>query len=244
MHDVHPFPRQNHAIAPHPTDDAPVPDSPTDDPDLRGESRGPVVIAAAVVVVLPFLMPEKFTPGPVWLVPAIESGLVIAMLIADPGRIDRTSKLVHRIRLAFVTLLALGAAFAVGNLTAEILNGGKIVKDPGELLWAAVLVFADIVIAFAFVYWELADGGPGHRANFAVPHPDLAFVQHTSPELAPPGWRPVFVDYLYLSLTNSIAFSPTDTMPLAHWAKFVMGVQSAAALVLVGLVVAQAVNVL
>ncbi len=126
----------------------------------------------------------------------------------------------------------------------ESLRGGKIVNEPGELLWAAVLVFTDIVIAFAFVYWELADGGPGSRANNPVPHPDLAFVQHTSPELARPGWRPVFVDYLYLSLTNSIAFSPTDTMPLAHWAKLVMGVQSAAALVLVGLVVAQAVNVL
>jgi hypothetical protein len=77
-----------------------------------------------------------------------------------------------------------------------------------------------------------------------VTHPDLAFPQHTSPELARPGWRPVFVDYLYLSLTNSIAFSPTDTMPLAHWAKLVMGLQSVAALALLGLVVAQAVNVL
>jgi len=242
MHDRGTSRGQNPAIDRH--GDDPVTPSPIDDPDLRGESRWPVVIAAAVVVVLPFLMPEKFTPGPVWLVPAIESGLLIAMLVADPGRIDRHSARIHALRLAFVTLLAVGAGFAVGNLTAEILRGGKIVNDPGELLFAAVLVFADIVIAFAFVYWELADGGPGYRANHPVAHPDLAFVQHTSPELAPPGWRPVFVDYLYLSLTNSIAFSPTDTMPLAHWAKLVMGLQSAAAIVLIGLVVAQAVNVL
>ncbi|MBM3657935.1 MAG: hypothetical protein FJW95_00295 [Actinobacteria bacterium] len=202
------------------------------------------MVAAAIVVILPFFMPEKFAPGPVWLVPAIQSGLLVAMLVADPGRIDRHSARIHGLRLAFVALLALGAAFAVGNLTADILRGGELVNEPGKLLWAAVLVFTDIVIAFAFVYWELADGGPGFRANHPVPHPDLAFPQHTSPELAPPGWRPVFVDYLYLSLTNSIAFSPTDTMPLARWAKLVMGIQSAAAIVLIGLVVAQAVNVL
>lgn len=222
------------------TDTTPV----TDDPDRRGESRTPVVLAAAVCVVLPFLMPEKFSPGPIWLVPALESGLLVAMLVADPGRIDKTSARIHRIRLAFVALLTLGAAFAVGSLTRELIIGGKIINEPGELLAAAVLVFADLVIAFAFVYWELADGGPGHRANTPVPHPDLVFPQHASPELARPGWRPVFVDYLYLSLTNSIAFSPTDTMPFAHWAKLVMGLQSVGALVLLGLVVAQAVNVL
>ena len=189
-------------------------------------------------------MPEKFVPGPMWLVPAIESGFLIAMLIADPGRIDRHSARIHALRLSFVALLALGAAFAVASLSWEILEGGKIVKEPKDLLWAAVLVFADIVIAFAFEYWELADGGPGYRANHPVPHPDLAFPQHTTPEVAAPGWRPVFVDYLYLSLTNSIALSPTDTMPLAHWAKLVMGLQSIVTVVLLGLVVAQAVNVL
>lgn len=212
--------------------------------DLRGERREPVVLAAAVVVALPFFMPEKFSPGPIWLVPALESGLLIAMLIADPGRIDKTSVRIHRIRLAFVALLAAGAAFATASLTADLLEGGKLTNAPGKLLTAAVLVFADLVIAFAFVYWELADGGPGHRANVPIPHPDLAFPQHMAPELAPPGWRPVFVDYLYLSLTNGIAFSPTDVMPLAHWAKLVMGLQSVGALVLIGLVVARAVNVL
>jgi hypothetical protein len=231
--------RETARIEPGPDDDASAADS-----ELRGERREPVVLAAAVAVVLPFLMPERFTPGPFWLVPVLESGLLIAMLLADPGRIDKTSLRIHRIRLTFVAVLAVGAAWATTALTIDILDGGKITNSPSELLTAAVLVFADIVIAFGFVYWELADGGPGHRANFPVPHPDLAFPQHMSPDLAPPGWRPVFVDYLYLSLTNSIAFSPTDTMPLVHWAKLVMALQSAAALVLVGLVVARAVNVL
>jgi hypothetical protein len=28
-------------------------------------------------------------------------------------------------------------------------------------------------------------------------------------------WRPAFLDYLYVALTNATALSPTDAMPLA-----------------------------
>jgi uncharacterized membrane protein len=66
----------------------------------------------------------------------------------------------------------------------------------------------------------------------------------TSPQLAPPNWRPTFLDYLYVSFTNVMAFSPTDTMPLSRWAKTLMAIQSAIALSTVALVIARAVNVL
>lgn len=59
-----------------------------------------------------------------------------------------------------------------------------------------------------------------------------------------PHWRPAFVDYFYLSFTNSTAFSPTDTLPLSRWAKMLMLTESAVALITVGLVAARAVNVL
>jgi hypothetical protein len=64
-----------------------------------------------------------------------------------------------------------------------------------------------------------------------------------SPELAPPGWRPQFVDYLVLGLTTSMAFSPTDVMPMVPWAKLTMVLQSLISLVVFGLVIARAVNV-
>ena len=57
-------------------------------------------------------------------------------------------------------------------------------------------------------------------------------------------WQPGFLDYLYTSLTNATAFSPTDTMPITETAKVLMGVQGTAAIVTVGLVVARAVNIL
>ena len=68
-------------------------------------------------------------------------------------------------------------------------------------------------------------------------------MQHINPDLAPPGWRPRFVDYLYLGFTNATAFSPTDTMPLAAWVKLAMMLQSLISLVILGLVIARAVNV-
>jgi len=52
----------------------------------------------------------------------------------------------------------------------------------------------------------------------------------------------VFVDYLYVSLTNSSAFSPTDTMPLSTRAKLLMGVQAVAALLVTLVIVARAVG--
>jgi uncharacterized membrane protein len=74
-------------------------------------------------------------------------------------------------------------------------------------------------------------------------HPDLAFPQQMKHEVSPPGWRPRFIDYLYLAITNAVAFSPTDTMPLTPWAKLTMAVQSMISLAILGLVVARAVNV-
>jgi hypothetical protein len=64
-----------------------------------------------------------------------------------------------------------------------------------------------------------------------------------SPQLAPPGWRPRFIDYLYLGFTNATAFSPTDVMPLSPRAKIAMTVQAVVSLAILGLVIARAVNV-
>jgi hypothetical protein len=64
-----------------------------------------------------------------------------------------------------------------------------------------------------------------------------------NPELAAPGWQPHFIDYMYVSFTNSIAFSPTDAMPLSRWAKLLMLLESAISVLVVLLVAARAVNI-
>ena len=85
--------------------------------------------------------------------------------------------------------------------------------------------------------------GPVARYRGEREFPDFAFSQQLSPELAPPGWRPLYVDYFILGITTSTAFSPTDVMPMRAWAKLMMAAQSVISLIVVGLVIARAVNV-
>ena len=113
--------------------------------------------------------------------------------------------------------------------------------------WSLVrgaLVWLGNNVVFALVYWLFDGGGAYARARHTRPYPDLSFPQHQNPELAPPGWRPKFGDYLYLGLSTATAFSPTDVMPLAPWAKLAMAVQTLISLVVFTLVIATAVNVL
>ena len=101
------------------------------------------------------------------------------------------------------------------------------------------------MLIFGLWYWEIDRGGPGIRAAGLDRKPDFQFP-HMTDEVAAlyPGWRPQFVDYLYLALTNATALSPTDTMPLSSQSKLLMGLQSLVSLVTIGLVVSRAVNIL
>jgi len=171
-----------------------APGSSTPMSDLRGDPRAPVVITLLVAIALPLLMPSEFSPGDGFVASGIEAILLVAMLVTDPGRIDARSAKVRAIRIALICVLVIGAAWATVALIVDIVDGGSKTNSAGELLLAGGLVFAYIAIAFAFLYWELDSGGPGRRAHVTVAHPDFAFPQHASPHLAPPGWRPVFLD--------------------------------------------------
>ncbi|HUP27747.1 MAG TPA: hypothetical protein VM409_04870, partial [Chloroflexia bacterium] len=70
------------------------------------------------------------------------------------------------------------------------------------------------------------------------------FPQMATPGIAPPNWRPTPLDYLYLSFTNSTAFSPTDTLPLTPWAKMLMLAQALASLLTIAVAAGRAINIL
>ena len=116
-------------------------------------------------------------------------------------------------------------------------NGRALIVS-GSLIWLTN------VMIFALWYWQTDRGGPGKRAAGEDGPPDLQFPQMNDDRIEPPDWRPQFIDYLYVSLTNALALSPTDTLPLTPTAKSFMGIQSLVSLVTVGLVVARAVNIL
>jgi hypothetical protein len=221
---------------------APEDDGITD--DLLGESRWPplitIVVFMALNVAARLWLPGESLVRVPWLLPAVEAALLIVLVTGNPTGVVERRRL-RRVALALVYLLVLAALWATSFLVADLIKGKGVANDASELLASGAIVFLGNNLAFALLYWLVDGGGPVARLRRRMPV-DFAFPQHLSPEVAPPGWRPTFFDYLYLGFTNSTAFSPTDVMPLTHRAKFAMVVQSTLSLVLFGLVVARAVN--
>ena len=121
---------------------------------------------------------------------------------------------------------------------------GRVSNNAAVLLGSGAAISITNIIAFGIWYWELDSGGPFTRRTLKRRYPGFMFPQMANPELAHPNWAPNFLDYLYVSVTNVMAFSPTDTMPLARWAKIMMTLQAMVAVSTVLLVIARAVNVL
>jgi hypothetical protein len=210
----------------------------------RGERRWPSVAAVLVALALTLVRPAEVRVAPAWLLPSVEGVLLVVLVIRDPGRIDHRSSLLRGVSICVVALLVLDAIVATVHLVSVLISGGGVTSSATSLLAAGAIVWSSNVIAFSLLYWELDNGGAAARAHGMPRTPDLAFPQQLNEEIAPPGWRPQFLDYLYLGITASTAFSPTDVMPLAAWAKIGMAVQSLVSLTVLGLVIARAVNVL
>jgi uncharacterized membrane protein len=212
--------------------------------ELRGEKRWPMAVTLLAAIGLLLLLPARFSVVPRWIGPLVVGVLLVLLVLADPGRIDRRSPVVRRISLGLVAVLVAGAAMVTTRLVVDLIRGGPETNSPGQLLRIGFLVWLYTIIAFAFLYWELDGGGPEARVVEPPKFPDLAFPEHLNPHVTPPAWRPEFFDYLYLGFTNATAFSPTDVMPLKRWAKLAMAIQAAVSLLVLGLVIARAVNIL
>ena len=211
------------------------------------EPRWPIalslIVFIAITIVLRVVEPQRESVGSPWVVPGLEVALLVALLLADPARVAGRRRWLRRLSIALVIALLAAALFAAVVLITELIRGGKVTDSASSLLASGALIWLGNVLVFSLLYWLLDSGGPLARYRGEREFPDFAFTQQMSPELAPPDWRPVFVDYLILGLTTSTAFSPTDVMPMARWAKLTMALQSLLSLVVVGLVIARAVNV-
>ena len=210
-----------------------------------GEPRWPPAVALLVYMALNIAirlwLPHDSPVRLSWLLPSIEAALIVLLLVGDLSRLARHTRRVHQVAVTIVVVLVAAALWATALLIYDLIKGTGVTQSPSELLASGGLVWLGNNLAFALLYWLIDSGGP--VARFRHPAPvDFAFTQHMSPELAPPDWRPVFLDYLHLGFTNATAFSPTDVMPLTHRAKYTMLVQSTVALALFGLIVARAVN--
>ena len=209
-----------------------------------GEARWQAALCTATAIALQIAVPGRLAVlRPVWILPVLEGVLLIALVLANPQRINRESAALRTLGLVLAALVSFGNAWSVVSLTAGLV-GGTEGESAGPLLVTGGVIWLTNVIVFGLWYWEFDRGGPAARALGTRQYPDFQFVQMASPDIAPPDWEPAFADYLYLAFTNATAFSPTDVMPLSRWAKLAMTLQSVVSIVAVALIVARAVNVL
>ena len=179
-----------------------------------------------------------------WLIVAAPYVLLSATLLFGLGRLlrhDRRREIVIGLLGVVWFFNVLGVAVLVVSLvshTAVNITGRQLLMS-GGVVWLAN------AIAFGLAYWELDSGGPVARALSEEPRkPDFQFPQDENPQLAREGWAPRLMDYFYVSLTNAMAFSPTDAMPLTRPAKTLMAAESTLSAVTILLVAARAVNIL
>jgi len=209
----------------------------------RGESRWPTVIAVVAASALQMALPGWLSLGPHWLLPALELGLLCALVTSSPGRLERRSAALRAGGLMLAGLLSLANAISAALLVNELARGSA-AESAAALLVAGGSIWAANVLIFALWYWELDRGGPADRCHAMRMYPDFLFPQMQQPDFAPPDWKPLFTDYLHLSFTNAISFAASDVIPLTRWAKMMMMLQSAVSVAAIALVVARAVNIL
>ena len=213
--------------------------------DARVEAAVAMLTALALLVVNGLVSRSQGwrlpgTPWWTWIVLAVPEVLLLILLVVSalgdvrPGR--------HRdVVIVLLGVLALASLTATGFLIWALATADL---TAGQLLLNALAVWSTNLIVFGLLFWELDGGGPLQRVERGPEGPDFQFPQDVNPAVALTAWRPRLLDYVYLSLTNSLAFSPTDAMPLSRRAKALMGLESLISTVVVLFVVARAVNVL
>ncbi|HLJ68419.1 MAG TPA: hypothetical protein VKX16_13770 [Chloroflexota bacterium] len=209
------------------------------------EPRFAARLAVIVAIALYFVLPDKLVlPNSRWILVVLEALLLATLTIATSRRQREEARPWQRVAaLALIAVINLANIISLAFLVDQLVTGHS--KAGGEtLLLAGVDIWLTNVLVFGLWYWELDRGGPAARCLGTRREPDFLFPQMMTPEATHVAWHPRFLDYLYVSLTNASAFSPTDTMPLTEWAKTLFGIQSVTSLLTVALVAARAVNIL
>ncbi len=221
---------------------------------VRAEHRWPAVLALLIALGLYATLPSVFYPAVRYSVIGIGLAMLIPLIILNPHHLHKETKWSKRLATGQALLLVMANGVAFVQLIILLTTTGS-ADGPGILL-AALQIWVTNIIAFALVFWELDRGGPvsrRHTERKNLPPADFRFPQdedHDAIEEVAArssqrtGWVASFIDYLYFSASNSMAFSPTDTMPLSARAKALMGLEAACGFILLALVIARAVSLL
>jgi hypothetical protein len=215
--------------------------------ESRWEAAPAVVVVIAFQLLLALVSRSEHWelrgfPWWVWLLPIVpEIVLLIALAWQRPRRRLEQMGQRRNVAISLLGLISLANALLLLAVIGSLVRGDE--KSGAQLLLKALTVWGTNVITYGLWFWAVDRGGPVRRVEADPPPADFQFPQSENPELAEPGWYPELFDYVYVSFTNSIAFSPTDAMPLTRRAKLLMLSESAVSSLTVLLVAARAVNI-
>jgi len=198
----------------------------------------------AVGVLRIFLPPELRVSDASGLFLVVIVVMVVALILGDPGRIDREVRWLRVLTGALIAVITLVNAGSSVRLVISIIYAEPFTQTARVLLACGGIIWLTNVIAFGLWYWDLDRGGAAARAAGSTRRPAFLFPEMSNPDFVGEIWSPAFVDYLHLSFTTATAFSPTDVSPLKPWAKVMMMSEETISLALGILVVARAVNIL
>ena len=210
----------------------------------KPEPRWQALLAFVAVAAIYLALPKDLIVGPAWLLPTLIVVLLVPTVVSHrTGR--RSLNRVLGILINGITTVALVASV---GLLVKSLPSHK--ESPLELLLSGALLWLTNVIVFALWYWRLDGGGPTARqehkkfgsTSFLFPQMQLERTERGRFECE--GWRPIFVDYLFVAFTQSSTFGPTDAPLLARWVKIFAMVQIFISLSIVILLISRAVGVL
>jgi hypothetical protein len=211
----------------------------------EGEHWWPVVLAIVAAAVLHVALPARYRIHPAWSVPVVLFVLVAALVIGDPGRIDRQRRWLRVLTATVIAAVTVANLVAAVRLIHDILTNNKTFANNADgLLATGAVIWVTNIIAFALWYWDLDRGGAAARAHHPNRDPAFVFPEMLHTEIVTQPWTPRFVDYLSLGFWTATAFSPTDISAVKPWAKLLMMIESLASLALATLVIARAINVL
>src|SRR4051794_36322673 len=199
-----------------------------------------ILVAGALRGTLPGSLRIDDAP---WLLGVVLVVALAALIIGDPGRIDRQSRWLRVLTDLLIAAITIANGASALRLVSGIINTAPFTNNAKTLLASGGAIWLPNVIALGLWYWEPHRGGGAAPAR-GLGRPTFVFPEMTNADLVQHDWYPKFVDYLHLSFSTATAFSPTDVSAVRPWAKLLMMAEEAISLIVGLLVIARAVNIL
>jgi hypothetical protein len=211
-----------------------------DQPEPRGQTIAAVLAIGAIYLALP----RNVVVGPIWLLPTVIVVFLVPTVVSH--RVGKVSlnRILGFIINGITTLALIGSVILLVRLLPTHREPALQILRSGGLLWLTN------VIVFALWYWRLDGGRPTLRhkqerfGSKSFLFPQMQIPHDERPEFACAHWHPRFVDYLFVSFTQSSTFGPTDAPLLARWAKVLAMIQIFISLSIVVLLISGAVGAL